>query len=216
MPLNVVPFRRPRPSNGTASARRVLIVHCHPLPGSLVAAARDRVVAALDRSGVEHRLVDLYAEGFEPALSAAERRAHLDRGAHPDLAHHVDALAWCDTLVFVYPTWWAGQPAMLKGWFDRVLANGVAWDLPDGANRLRPRLRNVRRIVAVTTHGSPKYVNAVEGEGGKRTLFRSLRAMCHPLCRTTWLALYDVDRCDDDARSDFLARVETTIARLVR
>jgi putative NADPH-quinone reductase len=103
---------------------------------------------------------------------------------------------------------------MLKGWFDRVWVCGVAWELPAGANRLTPLLRNVRRLVAVTTHGSPKYVNVLEGEGGKRTLTRSLRAMCHPLCRTTWLALYDIDRCSDAKRSDFLTTVETKMRSL--
>ncbi len=58
---------------------------------------------------------------------------------------------------------------------ERVWVNGVAWDLPDGASRLSPRLKNVRRLVAVTTHGSSKLVNAVQGEAGKRTLTRSLR-----------------------------------------
>jgi putative NADPH-quinone reductase len=67
---------------------------------------------------------------------------------------------------------------MLKGWFDRVWASGVAWDLPEGANRLAPRLRNVRKVVAVTTHGSPKKINMVEGEGGKRTITRS--PVCAP------------------------------------
>ena len=100
---------------------------------------------------------------------------------------------WCDTLVLVYPTWWSGQPAMLKGWMDRVWVNGVAWDLPTGPTGCDPRLTNVRRLVAVTTHGSSKLVNAVEGEAGKRTLTRSLRSMCHPLARTTWIAMYGVD-----------------------
>ena len=72
--------------------------------------------------------------------------------------------------MLVYPTWWSGQPAMLKGWIDRVWVAGVAWDLPPGANVLRARLRNVRRIVVVTTHGSSKLVNALEGEAGKRTV----------------------------------------------
>lgn len=196
--------------------RRVLVVYCHPSPTSLVAAVRDRVLAGLERAGAEVRLTDLHAEGFEPALSAAERAAHLQPGVDPSIASHAADLQWCDTLVLVYPTWWAGQPAMLKGWFDRVWANGVAWDLPEGANRLRPRLRNVRRIVAVTTHGSKKYVNALEGEGGKRTVTRSLRLMCHPRARTSWIALYGVDQCSAQRRSGFLDDVERRLARLAR
>lgn len=193
---------------------RALVVHCHPSPGSYVAAVRDRVVAALDAAGSEVRVTDLYADGFDPCFTAGEHRAHLVPGADPTLDPWVDDLVWCDTLVLVYPTWWGGQPAMLKGWVDRVWACGVAWTLPEGADRLRPALRNVRRLVAVTTHGSPKYVNVLEGEGGKRTVTRSLRAMCHPLARTTWLALYGVDTSTEHERAAFLDRVERRIRRL--
>lgn len=205
------PFRRAR----RTSTRRVLLVYCHPSPTSFVASVRDRALVGLGAGGADVRTIDLYAEGFEPTFSDTERRVHLEPGVHPSIQRHADDLAWCDTLVLVYPTWWAGQPAMLKGWFDRVWVCGVAWELPVGANRLKPLLRNVRRIAAITTHGSPKHINALEGEGGKRTVSRSLRAMCHPLCRTTWLALYDIDRCPDLKRNDFLATVETRMRSLV-
>lgn len=194
--------------------RKVLVVYCHPLPDGFIPAALGRVRAGLDDSAAEIRLHDLYAEGFVPELSAEEHRTHLEPGVSDDVGHHAIDLAWCDTLLFVYPTWWSGQPAMLKGWFDRVWAAGVAWELPDGADRLRPTLRNVRRIVAVTSHGSPKHLNMLQGEGGKRTLFRSLRAMCHPLTRTHWLAYYGID-ADDVARQDaFLEELPGRIARL--
>ena len=212
MPRLAVPFRRPGPSTPT----RALVVHCHPSPISLVAAARDRVLAGLEATNAEVRLFDLYAEGFVPEFSAAERTAHLEPGADPTIAEHAEALRWCDTLILVYPTWWAGQPAMLKGWFDRVWVSGVAWTLPAGANRLQPKLRNVKRIVAVTTHGSPKYINALEGEGGKRTLTRALRALCHPLCRVDWIALYGVDTCSEAVRLDFLDRTEARITAVTR
>ncbi len=198
------------------SRRRILLVHCHPLPDGFIPAALDRVRAGLDASGADVRFHDLYADGFVPELSAEEHRTHVQPGVSPDVREHARDLAWCDTLLFVYPTWWSGQPAMLKGWFDRVWGAGVAWDLPAGADRLRPRLRNVRRIIAVTSHGSAKRVNALQGEGGKRTLFRSLRAMCHPLARTSWLAYYGID-AEHVARQDaFLDALPGRIARLTR
>lgn len=193
---------------------RVLVVYCHPNPTSFVAALRDRVLAGLAAGGHEVRLTDLYAEGFEPVLSAAERAAHLDPpSTKPAIAPYVDDLRWCEALVLVYPTWWSGQPAMLKGWIDRVWVNGVAWELPPGANRLRPLLRNLRRIVAVTTHGSPKHINALEGEGGKRVVTRSLRVLCHPFARTRWIAMYGLDTASADQRQRFLERVERRLRR---
>ena len=193
---------------------KALVVYCHPLEESFVATVRDRVVAALAAGGAEVRLTDLYADEFDPAFSAAERANHFVHGTDASIASYADDLRWCDTLVLVYPTWWSGQPAMLKGWMDRVWVNGVAWTMPDGANRLQPGLRNVRRLVAVTTHGSSKFINMIEGETGKRTLTRSLRTMCHPLARTTWVAMYGIDNASDDQRTAFLDRVERRLTRL--
>lgn len=186
---------------------KTLLVYCHPDPDSFVAAVKERAVAALGEGGHEVRVRDLYAEGFEPAMSADERRAHGEPGTPVGLEDHAADLRWCEHLVLVYPTWWSAQPAMLKGWMDRVWVRGVAWELPSGGNRIQARLKNIRRITAITTHGSPKRVNALEGEAGKRTVTRSLRALCHPMARTRWLAMYDLDRASADERATFLDRV---------
>lgn len=197
---------------------KVLVVHCHPDAVSFVASARDRVLRALDRGGHVVRVTDLYVEGFDPCFDEHDRRTHLQPGTAPELQHHADDLRWCDALVLVYPTWWSGQPAMLKGWIDRVWANGVAWSmptsLPTGSNRLRPLLRNVRRIVVVTTHGSSKLINSLQGEGGKRVVTRALRSLCSRRCRTTWVAMYGVDTSTAEQRRAFLDRVERRLAAL--
>lgn len=197
---------------------RVYVVFCHPTHDSLGGAVLERVLAGLATAGHEVRTSDLYADGFSPVFTAADLEHHfVDHDAHPelrpDIVTYVEHLRWCDTLVLVHPTWWSGQPAMLKGWIDRVLVSGVAWTMPDGATRIAPALRNVRRIVAVTTHGSSKAVNALQGESGKRIMTRSIRTMCHRLCRTDWIALYGVDRSTDAQRAAFLARVERRLSR---
>jgi NAD(P)H dehydrogenase (quinone) len=192
---------------------RALVIYCHPNPTSFIAAARDRALAGLAAGEHEVRLTDLYAEGFEPAMSASERRAHKTPGAAADLQRYADDLMWAEMLVLIYPTWWSAQPAMLKGWFDRVWVAGVAWHLPEHANVIKPLLTRIRRIVVVTTHGSPKYLNALEGESGKRTVTRALRSMCSKRTRTTWCAMYGVDDNDEARRLRFLDRVERTLAK---
>jgi putative NADPH-quinone reductase len=94
------------------------------------------------------------------------------------------------------------------------LMNGVAWVLPDGAARIRPLLTNVRRLVVVTTHGSSKFVNALEGESGKRTVFRSVRLMLHRRVRCEWIAMYGVDNATLSQREKFSSRVRRQIHRL--
>lgn len=187
---------------------RTLVVHCHPDPGSFSAAARDRVLQALERRGDEVRLHDLYADGFDPLFTAGERERHLEPGPDPSIARYAEDLKWCRQLVLVHPTWWSGQPAMLKGWIDRVWVDGVAWHLPPGGNHLRRGLRNVRRIVTVTAHGSGRLTNVLEGQVGKQLVRRTLRSLCHPLVRTKWIAFYGIDTAPDDARRAFLDRIE--------
>ena len=194
---------------------KVLLVHCHPSPDSFAAAARDSALAGLHAGGHDVRVRDLYAENFRPELSAWERTNQFAPVEHkPDIISHAEDLRWCESLVLVYPTWYSSQPAMLKGWFDRVWVPGVAYDLPEGANRIAPRLRNIRRLVVVTTHGSSKSLNMLQGEGGKRVVFRGLRLLCHPMARSTWLALYGIDRVDAVGRAAFLGRVEKRLRKL--
>jgi NAD(P)H dehydrogenase (quinone) len=187
---------------------RTLVVHCHPDPESFTAAVRDRAIEALRGRGDEVRLTDLYAMRFDPVLSRREEARHLEPGPDPSVADHAADLQWCQQLVLIYPTWWSGQPAMLKGWFDRVLVKDVAFELPPDSNRIHAKLRNVRRIVAITTHGSSKLINALEGEVGKRMVTRTLRAVCHPLARTSWIALYGIDTATDAQKAAFLDRVD--------
>lgn len=199
---------------------RVLVVSAHPSTESFVGALRERVLAALDEEGHEVRHRDLCAERFNPVFSEFERVNHVGeldaKLAHmPDLVDHVEDLRWCEALVLVYPTWWSGQPAIMKGWFDRVLMNGVAWELPEGAARIRPLLRNVRRMVVVTTHGSSKVVNSLEGESGKRTAFRSVRLMFSSRTRCRWIAIYSLDRSTERDRERFLTRVGRRVVRAV-
>ena len=98
-----------------------------------------------------------------------------------------------------------------------MLCNGVAWELGPGSSRLRPLLGNVRRLVAVTTHGSSKLINSVQGEPGKRVLSRSVRAMLGGVrTRFTWLAMYGVDRSSRAERQAYLARVEHSMTKLAR
>lgn len=194
---------------------KVLVVYAHPVEGSYASTLRDRALTGLKAGGHEVRLNDLYADGFRPELSAWERANQLAvPGTKPEIGGYAADLQWCEALVLVYPTWWSGQPGMLKGWIDRVWVSGIAYDLPEGANRIRPRLSNIRRIVTVTTHGSSKFINVLQGEGGKRVVNRALRVLCNRFARTKWIALYRIDRRSEAECAAFLTKVEHTLQHL--
>jgi NAD(P)H dehydrogenase (quinone) len=106
---------------------RALIVYCHPKPDSFTAAVRDVVLQTrLHEAGAETRLIDLYAQGFDAGADGGRSSTSIWTPAQPRGRRRSRAdLEWCDTLIFVYPTWWYGLPAMLKGWLDRVLVPGA-------------------------------------------------------------------------------------------
>jgi putative NADPH-quinone reductase len=190
---------------------KVLVVHAHPDPASFNAHLRDRVVATLTGAGHRVDLIDLYAEGFDPVVQAHELSGTR---TEPVLASHGSRLRSVEAVVFVYPTWWSGPPAMLKGWLDRVLVEGVAYAVKPGSARVRGRLHNIRHLVVVTTHGSPKWTNVLEGESGKLLFQRGIRLLCHHRARMQWLAMYGIDRADAQARAAFVGRLEHDLGRL--
>ena len=193
----------------------VLVVGAHPVAESFTVHVRQRAVAALRAVGHEVRITDLDAERFEARLSLAERRAHRDDPADkPAVARYGDDLRWADALVLVYPTWWSGPPAILKGWIDRVWIEGVAYTLPPGSARVHANLRNIRHLVVVTGHGSSRWVNLLEGQVGRLLVLRTMRVLCHPRARRRWVAMYKLDRATAAERDRFVGRVERAMRRV--
>jgi Putative NADPH-quinone reductase (modulator of drug activity B) len=166
--------------------RRVLLIHCHPVADSYSTAISQVVADALIKSQHEVRLRRLYFQGdrnecyggktFGSALTPEERVGyHVERNtqlreneegmklvASLEIQEAVKDLRWCDSIVFVYPTWWFDFPAVMKGYFDRVFLPGVAFKLPseETTDRTRidsgllPGLTHITKIGVVTTHGA--------------------------------------------------------------
>jgi NAD(P)H dehydrogenase (quinone) len=134
----------------------VVVILCHPLPGSFNHALAERVVGTLAELGHGACLHDLYAEGFDPVLPGEELR----RGVSFDetVLVHTEQLSSCGGIVVVHPDWWGLPPALLKGWVDRVFRPGVAYEL-EGEEFLRkrsaPLLRGRTALVFATTEASP-------------------------------------------------------------
>jgi putative NADPH-quinone reductase len=194
---------------------RVHLVYCHPCPESFAAALCERVLAGLGRAGHEVDLLDLYASGFDPVMGAEERRRYHDPGVNEaPVAEHLDRLRRAEALVLVYPTWWYGPPALLKGWLDRVWVPHATFTLPEPGRPIGRVLTNIRLIAAVSTLGSPWWWWTFLGQPGRRQVLTGLKVICHPRCRTLWLALHRMDTVSEARRRAFLAAVEARFARL--
>ena len=194
---------------------RVLLVYCHPVPGSFSAALRDRAAESLRAAGHTVDLLDLYADGFDPVLSRSERETYLaDTQANlRAVASHVERLRQAEGLLFVFPTWFYGPPAMLKGWLERTWLPGVAFSIPQRkGERAGPGMQHIRWMGCITTSGAPWWWLKVMGDPGRRLFMRGLRALFAPRCRTLWLQLFSMNNATDEDRARFLQRVGQRLA----
>ncbi|AWK85420.1 NAD(P)H-dependent oxidoreductase [Azospirillum thermophilum] len=128
-----------------------LVVTSHPEPASLTHAIARQVMAGIE-SDPSHtgEMADLAAEGFDPRFTSVDHELFLRRGAaDPGVLAEQRRIDRADVLVLVYPIYWWSMPGLLKGWIDRVFAQGWAYDeLPDG--RLMKRLdRLAVQLVAI-------------------------------------------------------------------
>ena len=132
----------------------VAVYLAHPRPGSVNHALADAVAGELSARGCRVVTHDLYAEGFDPFLTADETGtvdAAAPEPADASLAAHRAELAGQDALVFVHPNWWGMPPAILTGWVQRVLAPGVAYKLATADGEPAGLLKAGRALVLNTS-----------------------------------------------------------------
>lgn len=170
----------------------ILIVHAHPEPQSFCAAMKDAAVEVFRQQGHTVTVSDLYAMRFNPVASAEdfasranpdycvyalEQRHAVDSGTLPDdIRTELEKLLACDLLVLTFPLFWASVPAILKGWFDRVLVSGKVY----GGKRFYNRggLAGKRALVGVTLGGR-------EDMFGESGIHGPLEAMLKPVLQGT-------------------------------
>ncbi len=193
---------------------RVLVIYAHPVDTSFCASVHGSVVARLKEAGHEVDDCDLYAEGFDPVLSRTERLAYhdLERNRAP-VGGYVDRLLWAEALVFCFPTWCFGLPAMLKGFLDRVLVPGVAFDISNPED-VRPALTHIRRISAVVTYGRPRWTAFLMGDPPRKTITRYLRMLTGGRARVSYLAHYHMNVATAPVLERFRTRVERAMLQL--
>lgn len=134
---------------------RTVIVYAHPYAGSFNHAVLDTVRERLAARGREAVVLDLYADGFNPAMEADSLRLY-SRGetADPLARRYLQTLTEADECVFIFPVWWGMMPAVVKGFFDKVLLSGTAYAYgPEGT--LVPARISMRRTLLLTTSQAP-------------------------------------------------------------
>ena len=192
---------------------RVLVVYCHPVETSFHAALHQEVLKNLRAAGHEVVDCDLYAEGFNPVLSREERLGYHEVPSNRiPLQPYIDRLNRAEAIVFCFPTWCFGLPAMLKGFFDRLFMPGVAFDISDPAN-VKPMLTHIKRISAVVTYGRPRWMAWYMGDPPRKIVTRYMLRLTGRRARVDYHAHYHMNVATEPQLKRFMARVGTAMAR---
>lgn len=146
---------------------KVFLVFAHPESASFNGEMHRVAQKALLDAGHEVRVSDLHAMGFNPVpgfhdvkspagkdvfnIQPEQENAAQTGTFADDVAEEQDKLYWCDLVIFQFPLWWFGIPAILKGWYDRVLAFGWAYHRRERFDS--GRLRGRRAMLSITTGG---------------------------------------------------------------
>jgi NAD(P)H dehydrogenase (quinone) len=196
-----------------APVMKVHVIYAHPLEDSFNAALHTLCVSTLQAAGHEVDDLDLYREGFDPVLSAQDRIEYHDTAINQRrVAGYVRRLQSADALVLCHPVWNFGWPAILKGYLDRVFLPDVSFRLVDG--KLSPGFTNIRKVMTVTTYGSPRHRAFILGDPPRKNGTRFLRAVMNRRVGVDYLALYNMNNTTPASREAFKTRVAKALRRL--
>lgn len=192
---------------------QALLVLAHPLSDSLCAHLAAEARKSLEANGFAVDVLDLYAEGFSPALTAEERHLHYKvPQPSPEIAALQQRLAAADTLVLIFPTWWFSLPAILKGWVDRVWLPKFAFEQ---GTPIKPLLTGLKTCLVVTTLGSPWWIDTVVmRQPVRRVLKTGLVFSCAPQAKFRMLSFHEAEDAGPEKVAGFVARLRAAIGKI--
>jgi putative NADPH-quinone reductase len=134
----------------------VTIVYAHQLEDSLNAAIRNELVECLHSNNQPYHLIDLYKDGFQPAMKPEERRTFFTgtgESNDPLVKRYQNMMKETDHLAFIFPVWFNGEPSIVKAFFERTCLPGFGYAYVE--NGIKPLLTHIQQITVLTTSGAP-------------------------------------------------------------
>lgn len=152
-------------------SHRVLLILGHPSSDSLCASLAQAYVQGAESAGREVRLLEVGRLDFDPILHNGYRQV---QPLEPDLLQAQEAIVWASHIVLVYPTWWGGMPALLKGFFDRVFLPGFAYQYRKNSPFWDKLLKGKTAQLLVTMDTPPWYYRLINRAPGHNQTRRTI------------------------------------------
>ena len=197
------------------SSQRVLIVYGNAKSNGLCRHLVERVIEHLDQRGAQWRFHNLLEDGFDPVLRMGPEQAHaeaLTAEEDPLVHRYQQDVLWAEHLVIVQPVWWFAPPAILKGWVDRVLVDGIA---VDHSQEPPAGLLGGKKALLVQTFKAPRVVDRllmrrISTSFWSRAVFFSVG-----IESTATLALYEVQDLSRRRLERFSRKLSRSLDKLL-
>jgi putative NADPH-quinone reductase len=195
---------------------KTVIIFNHPYEGSYCAALLGAVTSGLQQAGHEVDLIHLDNNKFNPVMTAEDLKGFRDgQPSDPMVLNYRERLNTADYLVMLFPIWWELMPAMTKGFIDKVIFPGVAYDYDHIGRfpKMIKRLVNIKGITVITTMNTPAFAywllfgNAVK----KAIIIGTFRKLGFKNCR--WMSFNMVKFVSHTTRSKWLINLEKRFAK---
>jgi putative NADPH-quinone reductase len=195
---------------------KVVIVFNHPYEGSFCNAILASVEQGLQRANHEVDVINLDKEGFNPVMTSQDLRAFKDKmPIDPKVLEYKHRLEQADHIVFIFPIWWELMPAMMKGFIDKVIFPGVAFDYKNDSNtRMKPLLTQVKGLSFITTMNTPRILyrlifgNAIQ----KALMIGTFWKLGYK--NRKWISFNMVKSVSEEKRKMWLNRVENVFSNI--
>ena len=196
-------------------SNNVLVVTGHGRTNSLCHHLQRVTCAALQRGGATVRVQDLLRDGFDPVLRLPEGARHAEPEYATETARrYQDDVRWMDAVVILHPVWWFAPPAILKGWVDQVLVDGVALEQPPEGPP-KPLLGG-RRALVLQTFNAPRVVDRIVTRGISGSFWKRAVLASVGIDKVERLAFYEVEDITEEALRTAEGKIDRAIQRLLR
>lgn len=194
---------------------RVAVVFNHPYEGSYCNSILESVKAGLENGKHEMDLIHLDNDHFDPVLKAEDLKAFVNRcPVDSEVIRYGERLKKADHLVFIFPIWRELMPALMKGFIDKVIFPGVAYDYSNASNtRMKPLLTNLKGVTVITTMNTPRILyKMVFGNAIKKALLRGTFWKLGYKNRK-WINFDKVKSVSEKKRLQWLKKIERRFSR---
>lgn len=185
---------------------KTTLVFAHPWHGSFNKAILDIILQALKNRKKEYEVLDLNKDGFNPVMKE-EDLALFSQGKTNDklVEKYQNIIKESDEIVFIFPIWWFGMPAILKGFIDKVMLKGYAYDY--GKFGLIGKLNNIKKATIITSSEMPTFLlNFAFGRPISATMKAILKGL--GIKRINWLNKDFITKGKEKGRKKFLDKVK--------